>query len=90
MFLIAYNFKAVIATDLKPGITILRSLHYTRCKLLALPTSGLGVAITVSHTVKNQLFYASRWSPTVSGRKVATLSNILDFFSRRAGVKPEA
>jgi len=45
LFLIAHNFKAVIATDLKPGITILQSLHYTRCKFRAPPTSGLGMAI---------------------------------------------
>jgi len=31
--------------DLKPGITILQSLHYTRCKFRAPPTSGLSVAI---------------------------------------------
>jgi len=43
--LITHNFKAVIATDLKPGITILQSLHYTCCKFCALPTSGLGVVI---------------------------------------------
>ena len=46
LFLIAHNFKAVIATDLKPGITILQSLYYTRCKFHTPPTSGLGVAIT--------------------------------------------
>jgi len=40
-----HNFKAVIATDLKPGLTILQSLHYTRCKFRVPPTSGLGVAI---------------------------------------------
>ena len=34
-----------IATDLKPGITILQSLHYIRCKFCALPTSSLGVVI---------------------------------------------
>ena len=45
LFLIAHNFKAVIATDLKPGIAILQSLHYTRRKFRAPPTSGLGVAI---------------------------------------------
>jgi len=42
---IAHNFKAVIATDLKPGRTILQSLHYTQCKFRAPPTSGSGVAI---------------------------------------------
>jgi len=45
LFLITHNFKAVIATDLKPSIAILQSLHYTRCKFHAPPTSGLGVAI---------------------------------------------
>ena len=44
-FLIAHNFKAVIATDLKPSITILQSLHYARCKFCAPPTSSLGAAI---------------------------------------------
>ena len=38
-------FKAVIATGLKPGMTILQSLHYTRCKFRAPPISGLGVAV---------------------------------------------
>jgi len=62
--------------DLKPGITILQSLHYTRCKFRAPPTSGLSVAIASITRGRNRLFYASRWSPTVLGRKIATLSNV--------------
>jgi len=70
--------------DLKPGITILPSLHYTRCKFRAPPTSHLGVAIaSIIHSRKS--LYASHWSPTISGRKIATLSNV-GFLSRRAGV----
>ena len=76
MFLIAHNFKAVIATDLKPSVAILQSLHYTHCTICAPPTSGLGMAMRVSHAVVNRPFYASHWCPTVSGRKIATLSNI--------------
>ena len=45
LFLITHNFKAIIAMDLKPGITILQSLHCTRCKFCAPPTSGLDMAI---------------------------------------------
>ena len=45
LFLIAHNFKAVIATDMKPGTAIRQSLHCTYCKLHAPPTSGLGVVI---------------------------------------------
>ena len=37
LFLIAHNFKAVIATDLKPGITILQSLCCTCYKFRAPP-----------------------------------------------------
>jgi len=48
-FLIVRNFKAVIATVLKPGVAILQSLNYmymyTCCKFCTLPTSSLGVAI---------------------------------------------
>ena len=47
LFLIVRNFKAVIATGLKPGIAILQSLNYTRCKFRTPPTSGLGVATQV-------------------------------------------
>ena len=55
LFLIVHNFKAVIATELKPGITILQSLHYTRCNFRAPPTSGLGVAITsITHGRKSE------------------------------------
>ena len=39
------SFKAVIATGLKPGTTILQSLHYTRWKFCAPPTSGLDVVV---------------------------------------------
>ena len=45
LFLIANNFKAVIATGLKLGIAILQSLLYTRWKFRVPPTSGMGVAI---------------------------------------------
>ena len=45
LFLITHNFKTVTVMDLKPGIAILQSLHYTRCKFHVLSTSGLGVAI---------------------------------------------
>jgi len=45
LFLITHNFKAVIATGLKPGTAILQSLHYTCCKFRALSASDLGAAI---------------------------------------------
>ena len=58
LFLIAHNFKAIIAIDLKPGIAILQSLHYTRCKFRAPPTSGLGVAIaSVTRGRKSAVLY---------------------------------
>jgi len=76
LFLIAYNCKAVIATELKPGVTILQSLHYTRCKFRAHPLPVWAWQSRVSHAVKYLPFYASRWCPTVSGRKIATLPNV--------------
>jgi len=67
-----HNVKAVIATGLKPDIAILQSLNYTRCNFRTLPTSGLGVAIvSVPHGQKSAVL-----SPTISVRKIATLSNI--------------
>ena len=45
LFLTANNFKAVIATGLKPGIIILLSLLYTHLNFRAPPISYVGVAI---------------------------------------------
>ena len=76
MLLIEHNFKAVIATGLKLGIAIFQSLHYTCCKFCVPPTSALGVAIASVTHGRNWPFRASSWSPTVSGKKIATLSNV--------------
>jgi len=62
LLLVVHNFKAVIATGLKPGIAIRRSLHYAHCKFHTMPTSGWGVAIAS----------ALSFSPTVSGRCVVS------------------
>jgi len=49
------NFKAVIATGLKPAISI-RSLDYTCCKFHVPPTSGLGMAIAnVTRSLKSAI-----------------------------------
>ena len=85
LILIVHNVKAVIATDLKPGITILQSLHYTRRKFRAPPTSGLGVAITSITQSKIGCFMPPIGAPPFQvGRQLHFL--MLDFFSGRAGV----
>ena len=85
LFLIVHNFKAVIAMDLKPGITILQSLCCTCYKLRALPSSGLGLAIASITSGRKSAVLCLLLVPTISDRKIATLL-MLDFFSRRAGV----
>ena len=42
LFLIAHNFKVVIARGLKPGVAILQSLQYTRCKFHTTPHFWFG------------------------------------------------
>ena len=76
LFLITHIFKAVIATGLKPGMTILRSLHYTRRKFHATPLLVWAWVSRVSHMVENRPFYVLLWSSTTLGKNIATLSNI--------------
>ena len=45
LFLIADIFQAVKATGLKPGMTVLQSLHYASYKFRTMLTSGLGVVV---------------------------------------------
>jgi len=70
LFLIAHNCKAVIATDLKPGIAILQLLYYTRCKFHVPSHFRFGRGKRKYHAFENRPFYASRWCSTVSGRKI--------------------
>ena len=45
LFLIAHNFKIIVATGLKPGMAILQSLHCTCCKFCAPSTSNMAMAV---------------------------------------------
>ena len=69
------HFKDVIPTALNSGMAILQSLLYSCWKFRTPPTYNMEV-VRVSHAVKNQPFYASLYSSTISGKDVATLSNI--------------
>jgi len=53
LLLVAHNFRAIIATGLKPGIAILKSLYYSHCKFLTLVWTWQS---RVLHTVKNWPF----------------------------------
>ena len=69
LFLIAHNFKAVIATGLKPGTAILQSLHYTCYKFRTPPTPGLGVVITIVAQSKNGHFMPHVGAPPFQVRR---------------------
>ena len=71
-WIITHNVKAVIATHLIPDMVILSSLHYIRCKFCTSLTSSVGIVMV---SVTCSWNYASLWSPTISGKKMATLSN---------------
>ena len=69
LYLITHNSKAVIDTGVKPGIAILRSLHYTLCKIRT--TQLLPVwawQLRVLHAVENQPFYVGS---SLAGRTFA-------------------
>ena len=69
LYSIVHILKAEIATGLKPGVNILQSLHYTRCKFPTRPFAVLAWQSQVPHMVENWLFYVSLWSSTISGKK---------------------
>ena len=81
----AHIFKAVIATGLKLGMTILQSLDYTRCKFCALPLSSLGMAIASVTWSKTGCFMSHVGAPPFQVRKWLYFLTF-DFFSRRAGI----
>ena len=74
LFLIASNFKAVIAKGLKLGISSLSN----HCSTLAenFASRLLSAQAWLSHTVKNRVFYVLLWSSTISVKNIATLSNV--------------
>ena len=62
--------------NFKPGMNILTSSCYTRCKSRAPPTSGVGGASERVDRVRKSLFYASLWRFTARDRRLAVASNV--------------
>jgi len=73
----AYNFEAIIATDLKRAMNILTSSWYTLARIFKphpLPVWVWRVHILLP-AVWNRLFYTSLWRLTARGRRQAVAFN---------------
>ena len=61
--------------NFKPGMNILTSSYYTRCKSRTPPTSAVGGAGKRIDRVQKLPFYASLWRLTAQDRRLAQASN---------------
>jgi len=66
----------LIANNFKASYTSIIACTTLAANFMPHPLPVWAWQSRVSHRVKNQQFYVSRWSPTISGKKMATLSNI--------------
>ena len=64
------------AMNFKPGMNIVPSSYYTRCKSRAPPTSGVGGASARVDLVQKTPFYASLRRLTAWDRRLAQASNV--------------
>ena len=80
-----HNFKAVVATDFKPGTIILQSLSTLAENFAPRPLPVWAWRSGLLHAVEKRSFYASLWSSTISGKNIARLPKVR-FLSRRVGV----
>ena len=62
--------------NFKPGMNILPSSYYTRYKLRALPSSGVGRVSKCVNCIRKSLFYASLWQLTARDRRLAVAFNV--------------
>ena len=62
--------------NFKPGMNILLSSYYTRCKSRAPPTFGMGGASARVNRIRKTPFFGPLWRLTARDRRLALASNI--------------